>query len=275
MKEGERREARGKEHFARRRDEEVHPLEPIAHETRIQMRVLVDSVAPLWAGEAEITRSYFEGDGRSPESDLFWLRAQAFKETRHLRDLPAEIQREYRETGSVAVHPDGEGAGKILREEMKHYRLLADLIEKLDGSPVVIDALGGLEEDRKLQALRARYREQGGELARATVTFTEGGGGSMYSVLSSLGESELDRGIAAAFREIHADEVIHGPMQVFRIARRARSDQDWARCREMAVAICRQRLRMRSEMFGWPLSELRLHEIESGKIEAWPIPIEI
>ena len=249
-------------------------------ETHRQMRELVAVVAPLWAGEAEITRSYFfegrgEGGGRSRESDLFWLRAQAWKETRHLRDLPAELQQEWWTTGAIAVHPHGERAAEILAEEMKHFGLLAALIRLLCGRDVAQDELHGLEQDRVLQALRAGFRRSGGELERTVVTFTEGGGGSMYAVLESLDGSELDRAIASAFREIHADEVIHGPMQIHRIAQHARSVQDWERCRRIAVAICRQRLEMRNEMFGRPLSALRLDEIEAGKIEPWPIPIEI
>lgn len=244
-------------------------------ETRQQMLALAAAAAPLWAGEAEITRSYFEGGKRTRESDLSWLRAQAFKETRHLRDLDPVLQREYWESGAIARHPGGERAAQILQEEMKHYGLLAALISRLSGKPVVADELRGLEEDRRLQELRAGFRRSGGPLERATVTFTEGGGGSMYSVLSGLDADDFDRAIASAFREIHADEVIHGPMQIHRIAEHARDAGDWRRCREMAVAICRQRLRMRNEMFGYPLSSVRLAEIEDGEIEPWPVPIEI
>lgn len=244
-------------------------------EIRRRMQALADVVSPLWAGEAEITRGYFEGRDRSRESDLFWLRAQAFKETRHLRDLPAPLQQEYWKTGRIAVHPDGERAAEILAEEMKHFGLLAALIRRLTGREVAPDELHGLEEDRRLQALRADFRRSGGELERAAVTFTEGGGGSMYTVLARLSGSDFDRAIAAAFREIHRDEVIHGPMQIHRIARHARSPDDWERCGRIAAAICRQRLRMRNEMFGRPLSALRLEEIEAGKVEPWPIPIEI
>jgi hypothetical protein len=173
------------------------------------------------------------------------------------------------------VHPDGERAAEILAEEMKHFGLLAGLIQGLTGKEVVPDELHGLEEDRTLQALRADLRKRGGELERAAVTFTEGGGGSMYAVLEGLDGSDFDRDVAAAFREIHTDEVIHGPMQIHRIAEHARKAEDWERCTQIAVSICRQRLQMRNEMFGRPLSGGRIEEIEAGKIEPWPIPIEI
>jgi hypothetical protein len=248
-------------------------------ETRAQMVALADAVAPLWAGEAEITRRYFE-ETRSVAGDLFWLRAQAFKETRHLRDLPETLQQEYWSSGAIAEHPGGPGAARILEEEMKHYSLLAALISHLTGEPVDVCKLHGLEEDRKLQALRNDYRqsrEQAShkEVELAAVTFTEGGGGSMYTVLKELEGDDFDRAIAAAFREIHTDEVIHGPMQIHRIARHAKGARDWDRARDIGVEICRQRLHMRNEMFGRPLAPERIDEIEEGKIEPWPIPIEL
>lgn len=242
--------------------------------TRTEMRALADAVACLWAGEAEITRTYFRVH-RSHEGDLFWLRAQAFKETRHLRDLPSQLQAEYWETGGIREHPGGEDAARVLREEMKHYGLLAGLIQRLTGAPVDPAELRGLEQDRRLQRLRAGYRASRAELDLAAVTFTEGGGGSMYTVLKELGGSEFDRAIAMAFREIHRDEVIHGPMQIHRIAHHARGPEDWSRVRDMAIGICRQRLAMRNEMFGHPVPASRIEEIARGRIEPWPIPIEL
>ncbi len=253
----------------------MSPPEPAYDaETRAQMIALAEAAAPLWAGEAEITRTYFEKT-RTREGDLFWLSAQAFKETRHLRDLSEDLQQEYWSTAAIADHPGGAGAAQILEEEMKHYGLLAALISKLTGASVDPKMLRGLEEDRKLQAMRNDYRASGEEMVLAAVTFTEGGGGSMYSVLKALSGDDFDRDIAAAFREIHTDEVIHGPMQIHRIARAASGAEDWTRVRDIAVAICRQRLHMRNEMFGHPLSPERLEDIAEGRIEPWSIPIDL
>jgi len=259
----------------RRRNSELAPPKPsYDDETRAQMIALADAAAPLWAGEAEITRTYFEKT-RTGEGDLFWLSAQAFKETRHLRDLPEELQQEYWSTGAIADHPHGAGAARILEEEMKHYGLLAALISQLTGAAVDPTTLRGLEEDRKLQAMRNEYRVSGEEVVLAAVTFTEGGGGSMYSVLKALAGNDFDRDIAAAFQEIHTDEVIHGPMQIHRIAKAASGAEDWERVRDIAVAICRKRLHMRNEMFGRPLPAERLDDIAEGRIDPWPIPIDL
>ena len=41
---------------------------------------LVARAAPLWAGEAEVVRTYWASPTRSVETDLTWLARQAFKE---------------------------------------------------------------------------------------------------------------------------------------------------------------------------------------------------
>ena len=41
---------------------------------------LIDLSAPLWAGEAEVVRTYWDSPVRSRETDLLWLRRQCSKE---------------------------------------------------------------------------------------------------------------------------------------------------------------------------------------------------
>ncbi len=239
----------------------------------VEKRDLIDLAAPFWAGEAEVVQRYFAGP-RSDEADLYWLRAQAFKETRHLRALPPEMQEQYWTSGTIPDHPEGpEETGK-LAEEMKHFELIAALIQSLSGRRAVLEDLPLLEEERKLQELRAPYRA-GTEFERTLVDFTEGGGGSMYEMLTRVEGGEFERRIAAAFRVILADEVIHGPGQIHELARLSRDEATWQRAGEMVVAIGKQRLRMRNEMFSFPLDERRIAEIEAGAIEPWPSPVEI
>src|SRR5688500_5664082 len=45
-----------------------------------QIRRLVEAATPLWAGEAEVVRTYWTSPKRSLETDLLWLRRQCFKE---------------------------------------------------------------------------------------------------------------------------------------------------------------------------------------------------
>ena len=41
---------------------------------------LIKVSAPLWAGEAEVVRTYWDSSVRTLETDLLWLRRQCFKE---------------------------------------------------------------------------------------------------------------------------------------------------------------------------------------------------
>ena len=44
------------------------------------LKRLIDANAPLWAGEAEIVRSYWTSPVRSPANDKLWLKRQCWKE---------------------------------------------------------------------------------------------------------------------------------------------------------------------------------------------------
>ena len=103
---------------------------------RARMRALVDVAAPSWAGEAEIVRTYFAAH-RTRERDLAFLRAQAWKETRLVRVLPAAQHAAAFASGLASDHPEGAPREKFA-EEITHFRLLAGLIEELCGDAPTI-----------------------------------------------------------------------------------------------------------------------------------------
>ncbi len=240
---------------------------------RERMIELLDLAAPYWAGEAEIVRAYLDRP-RTVEMDLRWLKAQAFKETRHLRILPESVQDEYWKSGTVHEHPDGPEAAEKLAEEMKHFRLIADLIEHLTGAPVGSTGLLELPEETRLQDLRQPYRA-GSSFERCVVDFTEGGGGAMYWMLARLDGGDFEHRTAEAFRLIYEDEVLHGPGQIHSLGLLATSAADWEHARDIVRRVCQQRLHMRNEMFSWPLTAERIAEIGAGKIDPWPIPVVV
>ena len=45
-----------------------------------RLEALIDVARPLWAGEAEVVRAYWESPVRSHEADLLWMRRQCSKE---------------------------------------------------------------------------------------------------------------------------------------------------------------------------------------------------
>lgn len=238
-----------------------------------QMAGLVALATPCWAGEAEIVRTYL-AQWRTPERDLHWLKAQAYKETFHVRILPPDLQEEAWRTGGVANHPDGPYKAAQVAEEMSHFRLLADLAAELAGGPIAFEDLPALPEDERLQLLREPHRT-GNALERAVVDFTEGGGGAMYVVLSRLDGDDFERRVARAFRIIYRDELLHGPAQIHEVARLAQGPDDWRLAAEIVSKVARQRLNMRNEMFSFPLGAARLDQIAAGEIEPWPMPVAL
>lgn len=234
---------------------------------------LVEVAAPFWAGEAEIVRTYLDGP-RTIASDLRWLYAQAYKEAFVYLSLPPTVRRHFRESGQV-LDPGGDGtAAARVVVELAHFRLLAEIIAAL-WAPVRMEDLVQLPADRNMQRLRATLADAHGALGRAVVAFTEGGGGAMYAVLSTLDGGPIDRRIGAAFAIIHRDEMLHGPAQVHAIAPHAAAAGDWDLAADLIRAISAQRLLMRNEMFGHPVSASRLEAIARGEIEPWPIPREV
>lgn len=238
-------------------------------EDRERMQALVNVAAPSWAGEAEIVRTYFDRH-RTRERDLVFLRAQAWKETRLVRALPPEQRKEAFTQGLAVDHPEGVSAEKFA-EELKHFRLLTGLIESLSGVAPPIEDLRELPCETRLQALRAPWRA-GSPLERAVVNFTEGGGGAIYREIGRIEGGPFERRMARVFREIHDEEVFHGPAEIRTVAGHATGESDWAHAADLVRQIGRLRLRMRNEMFSQPLGEERLEEIDAGRIEPWPMP---
>jgi len=243
------------------------------NDVRSHVAALVAVASPYWAGEAEVVRTYFSYP-RTQTQDLFWLRAQAYKEARPFRDLPPNLRDEFLRTGTLTYHPDGPEASVRLSQEVQHFRLLAELIAEISDEPVALTDLPPLREDHKLQELRATYKKQG-DLERTAAAFTEGGGGAMFAVLSQLDGGKFERRLAAIFKVIAADERSHGPMEIYAIARSTKSEQDWQKASTIVQEISRQRVLMRNEMFGYPLSPARLQEIDEGKISPWQMALPI
>jgi hypothetical protein len=230
--------------------------------------------------EKEIVRSYFRKP-RTRREHIRWLKAQGFKEHAAIRPL-LKILAVYhgRIDGDVDRHEFAEIAEK-LAEETKHARLVMDLIEEIGGRRIKPRDLVWLPEDKKLARVRARYsktfaallhgskapseremRRKDEEIERAAVTLTEGGGGALYEVCVGLRNGTAEKKIAAAFRAIHADEKDHKNAGARRLAELLRSPRDYERAAEIVCEVSAQRLRMRNEQFGFPLSDAELSGLE-------------
>ena len=115
--------------------------------------------------------------------------------------------------------------------------------------------------------VRQGFREQRGALGELAVGFTEGGGSSFFYEGRKIGGDPVSEQIAQACQVVFEDELEHSEHGAHGLEQQLDTEEEWAGVREMVVAICQQRLRMRYEMFGLPVDEQRIAEVTEGKIE--------
>ncbi|MGH7824134.1 MAG: hypothetical protein ACREQ7_02985 [Candidatus Binatia bacterium] len=223
--------------------------------------------------EAHIVAAFFK-EPRSSKDHLRWLRAQAFKEYSAIKPIFTALSKLYPEVDCGIDRHDFEELTEKLADETRHARLVMDLLEQIGGKKVTFADLVWLSEDRKLAKIRARYsrsyatllhgngrikakeiRRKDEQLERAAITLTEGGGGALYEVCSKLKDSGIEAKIARVFREILRDEVEHKDSGARILGSLIKSKSAFRRAAGIISAVSRQRLRMRNEQFGFPLSE--------------------
>lgn len=242
-------------------------------EARRRGNELLRFASRWWAGEAEVAKSFFSAK-RAPEEHLRWLRMQAFKELQPkphglIERLVLQLKDEFYTLERGTDRAGYLGTINFLMEEFRHYVLFADAVDAITGAKLTTEELAGYEvpEERNLSELRRSYIAKHGALARAASSFCEGGGASLYYEGMQISGDPISAQIAAACRSVYEDEIDHAHHGVEAMVELARTEADWTAAWEMVEAISRQRLRMRNQQFGHPLSETRLQEIAEGKIE--------
>jgi hypothetical protein len=99
-------------------------------------------------------------------------------------------------------------------------------------------------------------------LERAAITLTEGGGGALYLVCSRLKRGGFEGKIAHAFKEILADETEHKDAGGRSLDRLITTRAAFLRAVRIITEVSSQRLRMRNEQFGFPLSEAQVTALD-------------
>ena len=249
--------------------------------------------ARWWAGEAEVVRVYFSRP-RTAADDARWLKLQAAREVGAASRLVAEAPRMFEAIDVSVDRHDFEAAVRTVYEEVRHYRLLADILEEVTGEkpkPAELFPYAGTLKERaghpELPALSEhiavvkKLYEKHGELTRTVLSFFEGGGAAMFYSGSKLLEypyisysnGAIERKIAAAMKIIFEDEMRHGPIHIAEAAARLRTDEDFPAANEIIEAKGKAHLRLRNETFGYPLTEARMREIDAG-IGVEPLPVD-
>ena len=240
-------------------------------------RELNELAKRFWAGEAEICRRFWESP-RTADEQAHWLRLQVYKEmfgsglVGHpdgiIRGFIEKLADSLQDAQTKAQRDEFERNIRVLREEFNHYRLFADILENVTGEPVRLEKLRDwqLPEDKELQRVRQSARQNEGVIGEAAIGFTEGGGASFFYEGRKIEGDHISDQIAQACAVVFGDEVEHGEHGALQVEQDLHTEKEWERVRDLVIAICQQRLRMRYEMFALPIDEVRIREITDGQI---------
>jgi hypothetical protein len=226
-----------------------------------------------YAGAERSVIAAFFAQPRKPLDHLRWLKAQGFKEYSAIKPLIGALTALYPRFGRGVEPRDYAELTEKLADETKHARLVMDLLEEMTGKKITPRDLIWLPQDRELARIRAKYSKtfakllhgsgkvasreiarKDEEVERAAITLTEGGGGALYKVCSQLKKRGIEGKIARVFHEILLDEVGHKDAGAQALAELIRGKGSFRRAAAIINEVSGQRLRMRNEQFGFPLT---------------------
>jgi hypothetical protein len=243
---------------------------------------LVQLNAPFWAGEAEVARTYFASDKRNAETDKAWLKRQCWKEYAGIgdsqgktigmvSDLEVKLREMVPELDKTVDRHELLDILETVYVEYKHYCLFADIYDQLraDSEPKMDpNKLETWEEEERLASRRRQVRKEYGEIGARASSFTEGGYCTLYSEGAKLsGRPGLDGQIGKACQVVFDDEFGHAMKGIAGVDKANLSEADWDLLKKLTVEQLEMRIHMRNAQFGHPLSDKRVEEILSGKIE--------
>jgi hypothetical protein len=247
-----------------------------------QLRNLIEALAPLWAGEAEVVRSYWSSPVRTRDTDLRWLRYQCRKEfwdsfadeQKGLYLEPLDrLRAAFPKIDSEIDRHEILDIAEMFFAEFSHYVAFADAYDAIRGedgakmNPHALREAGDLPENAELARIRAEHRRKHDVLGLRACEITEGGYCALFSEGMKLaGRGGTDELIASACRAVHDDEFVHMLRGILNLDEESLQPADWELLSEMTREQMQARIRMRNAQFSNPLSEERIREIFAGRI---------
>jgi hypothetical protein len=247
------------------------------------LRKLIDATATLWAGEAEVIRTYWTSPVRTRESDLRWLRAQCRKEFWDSFADPQKglflepLDRLRAAFPKIDIEVDRHEVldlAEMFFAEFSHYVAFADAYDAIRGegdvpmNPHALRHANEWPENAELGRIRAEHRRLHGDLGLRACEITEGGYCALFSEGMKLsGSGGADEAIAAACRAVYDDEFGHMLRGILNLDEENLTPADWELLERMTREQMQARIHMRNAQFGYPVSEARIREIFAGRIE--------
>jgi hypothetical protein len=249
--------------------------------TTENIRQLIGVATPLWAGEAEVVRTYWSSPTRSAKTDLLWLQRQCFKEFWGSGvgkyDRGGVVLGQLKNLLAKGVDIDqGLDRYEVLdvldgvRAEFSHYCAFADLYDELRpaGAPKIHpQMLEPWPEEDALTQLRYKHQDEHGAIGMRACKLTEGGYCTLFSEGMALkGRPGVDGKIAQACAKVYDDEFEHMLAGVAGIAEENLAEADWRLMEQLVTEQLKARIRMRNAQFSLPLAEQRVQGIFRGEI---------
>lgn len=250
---------------------------------------LIARAAPLFAGEAEVVRTYWDWEGRTVETDLRWIELQCFKELKGSgvgeRDNMGVIAGPLKEIGEALPRLDrGVDRHRVrrlmeeLHEEFSHFCAFADVYDAIrpEGAPPLDPhASDGWAEDRTLTEARYAILAEHGAVGLRASKFSEGGYCALFREGMRVGgeggpHAASNDLIAKACALVHEDEFGHMLQGIAGLDDEGLSEEEWEELVELAVRLLRLRIPMRNSQFSRPLAEERIAAIYDGDIDPEP-----
>jgi hypothetical protein len=249
---------------------------------------LIDLSAPLWAGEAEVVRTYWDSPVRDNETDLLWLRRQCSKEFNgsgigDYKNLGVFVG-PVTELGEVFAKIDTGDGGvdrgyvldliEMLHDEFEHYTRFANVHDAIRGAgaaPINPHRIETWAEDVELTRTRHRHNKEHGKLGVRASRFTEGGYCTLFREGMRLaGRGGADDLIAGACAKVYEDEFGHMLGGIIGLDKEGWSEQQFALMGALVTEQLRLRIHMRNAEFSFPISATRVQAIFAGDIEPEP-----
>jgi hypothetical protein len=251
------------------------------------LRRVIEANSRLWAGEAEVFRTYWTWDKRTRETDRQWLAYQCYKEVWSvitgdpseglfmgtLKRIEKMFPKIDDEIDRHTVLDEAEG----LWAEFAHYCAFADAYDAMGKpgeakmNPRLVKGRGW-KADEELGRVRHDHRKTYGEIGEISCKFTEGGYCTLFSEGMKLsanpaGHDGRDGIIAEACGKVYDDEFGHMLKGVVGIDKLGLTAEQWALFEKITVEQLKMRILMRNDQFGKPLSDKRIREIFAGDIK--------
>lgn len=236
------------------------------------------------AGEAEVATTYFSKP-HPPEEHVRWLKQHTGRELCRVYQLGGILSAQLAGLGVTVSQDTYLETVRKLAEETNHFVMGYHLLTWLTGKAPFIGELRRYdifrpdpdlpENDGSVHLAKVK-KEIEEELARETAPWVqlvgdegilEGGGAGMFFTASRIKGSEFEQRVATMMQVVLDDELRHGAHQLEKLLTISLTEEDLKKIKGYVKRHADARVRFRNAHFNYPLTEQRMKEIETGKIE--------